>query len=96
VNRPVEAVSAKTLADARIAYVIPILFGQAYVTAAAAQSDALGLYDEVYTYGSVEAAVAALAAWDGQGGTEPQGWHRHQPSGRRREGGDPAREEVRE
>jgi hypothetical protein len=30
--------------------------------------------------------------WDGQG--EPNGWYRHVQSGRRREGGDPAKEYI--
>src|SRR5258705_12348211 len=46
-----------------------------------------------WCYESVWDAMEALAAWDGEG--EPQGWHRHPDTGRRREGGDPATEEVR-
>lgn len=95
-NRPDEALSAKELADGRVAYVIPIMWGQAYVTVAIPRSDEVGLYDEVYTYASVAAALAALGRWDGQGGTEPDGWHRHQPSNRRREHGDPDRETIAE
>lgn len=37
-------------------------------------------------------ARAALDRWDGRG--EPQGWHRHPASGRRRPDGDPAQEHV--
>ena len=37
-------------------------------------------------------AEPALDAWDGVG--EPQGWHRHPTSGRRREGGDPEKETI--
>lgn len=37
-------------------------------------------------------AAAALEAWSGEG--EPEGWHRHPDSGRRRPNGDKAREYV--
>jgi hypothetical protein len=50
-------------------------------------------YGDRWCYESVWDAMEALAAWDGEG--EPQGWHRHPDTGRRREGGDPAKEEVR-
>lgn len=52
----------------------------------------MGFCDEVFTYESVVKAWAAVLNWDGKG--EPQGWVRHQPSNRRRSGGDPAREYV--
>ena len=34
----------------------------------------------------------AALGWDGNG--EPEGWYRHVPSGRRRPGGDPAKEHT--
>ena len=37
-------------------------------------------------------AVAALAAWDGNG--DPEGWQRHPATGRRRPDGDPTREYI--
>lgn len=41
-------------------------------------------------------ALGALLDWVAEGFEgEPKGWHRHIPSNRRREGGDPAKEEVR-
>lgn len=94
-NRPDEAVFAKELPGDRVAYVIPITFGRAYITVARAESDRLGIYDEVYTYETIVGAVGMLELWPGHAGTEPEGWIRHQPSNRRREEGDPAREEVR-
>jgi len=48
----------------------------------------------VWQYQSRDAALVALAAWDGEG--EPEGWYRHPATGRRRPGGDPAQEFVRE
>ncbi len=45
-----------------------------------------------WVYASLETALAAARAWDGH--EEPSGWLRHPKSGRRRPGGDPAREYV--
>lgn len=50
-------------------------------------------YDDAWCYGSLEAALAAARAWDGKG--DPEGWHRHPASGRRRPGGDPKLEFIR-
>ena len=55
----------------------------------------LGTHDtrtDLYTYPDLPRAVQAAHTWDGTG--EPTGWHRHQPSGRHRPDGDPAREYV--
>lgn len=49
-------------------------------------------YEDRWCFHNYAAAKAALDAWNGEG--EPQGWHRHPPSGRRRKGGDPATEEI--
>jgi hypothetical protein len=46
-----------------------------------------------WCYPDYASALAALDAWDGEG--EPLGWHRHPDTGRRRENGDPAKEEIR-
>jgi hypothetical protein len=48
-------------------------------------------YDDRWCYERGKADVA-LEGWDGTG--EPEGWHRHPDSGRRREKGDPATEYV--
>lgn len=51
-------------------------------------------YDDGYCYESRDRAIQAAKEWSGEG--DPlDGWHRHIGSGRRREGGDPARESVR-
>lgn len=39
-------------------------------------------HDDRWCYSLMVDARAALAAWDGEG--EPEGWHRHPGSGRRR------------
>jgi hypothetical protein len=48
-----------------------------------------------WCYESREAAMIALFAWEHRGGEgEPNGWHRHPISGRRRPGGDPSKEYI--
>lgn len=45
-----------------------------------------------WCYHSYEDAKAALDAWDGEG--EPNGWHRHPTTGRRRPDGEPSKEYI--
>ncbi len=56
-----------------------------------------GFYDDTWIYdaeqGLLDAGWRAALGWDGEG--EPDGWYRHPQSGRRRPGGDPAKEYVR-
>lgn len=47
-------------------------------------------YEDNWCYQNREMALIFLRKWDGQG--EPIGWHRNQRTGRRRPGGDPAKE----
>lgn len=49
-------------------------------------------YEDRWCYESYSKAKAALDAWDGAG--EPEGWHRHPISGRRRKNGDPLSEYI--
>lgn len=49
-------------------------------------------YDDRWCYHDHEAAKKALDAWDGI--DEPEGWHRHPKSGRRRPDGDKSKEYV--
>jgi hypothetical protein len=57
--------------------------------------DRFGYLDR-WCYHTVRIAIAAGDAWDGNWPhTEPEGWHRHPGTGRRRENGDPSTEEVR-
>lgn len=51
-------------------------------------------YNDFYCYCSVEAAVQGLMAYNPETDPEPQGWHRHASSGRRRPDGDASREYV--
>jgi hypothetical protein len=41
--------------------------------------------DGRWCYASYDKARAALDAWSGEDGTEPDNWHRHVQSGRRRD-----------
>jgi len=52
-------------------------------------------YDTEWTYETEERALAALKKWNPLEQAEPEGWHRHPDSGRRRPDGDPAKEYVR-
>jgi hypothetical protein len=62
----------------------PLMFTHAIV--AGRLGDVHG-YDLRWCYHTRDAALAALAAWDGTGG--PAGWHRDPITHRRREGGNP-------
>jgi hypothetical protein len=61
----------------RYMYTHAIILGQMY--------DRVGFEDR-WRYETKEKAEAALRAWDIRG--EPDGWHRHPGSGRRRPGSD--------
>ncbi len=49
-------------------------------------------FDDRWCYGDRAAAERGLRDWSGDG--DPAGWNRHPKTGRRRDGGDPAREYV--
>lgn len=51
-------------------------------------------YEQRWCYTSYGEAEQALAAWSGADGSEPEGWHRHPQSGRRRPNGDASLEYV--
>jgi hypothetical protein len=42
----------------------------------------------------MKAAVAAYRTWDPEIDAEPSGWYRNRRTGRRRPGGDPAKEYI--
>ncbi|UTU07938.1 hypothetical protein CcrC1_gp252c [Caulobacter phage C1] len=53
-------------------------------------------YDDRWCYETEASARAGLSAWKAQNyAGEPSGWHRHPKTSRRREGGDPSKEEIR-
>lgn len=51
-------------------------------------------YSDRWCYRDRATALAALDAWDGRPGSEPDGWHRQPGTGRRRPNGDAAREYI--
>jgi hypothetical protein len=51
-------------------------------------------YGDRWCFASYDKARAALAAWNGEEGTEPQGWHRHPDTCRRRPDGDATKEYI--
>lgn len=79
----------KEAADGRRIAVLPLMYTAAVAIGHPAQ---LNWYDDRWCYHSVSAAWEAAMRWDGTG--EPDGWHRHPDTGRRRPGGDPSKEYV--
>lgn len=73
------------VAIARFVYTHAIIIGQ--------YEDRVGM-DDRWCYHSYQDALTALLNWDGQG--EPQGWHRHPATGRRRPDGDASKEYINE
>jgi hypothetical protein len=80
----------KLLNDGRIACIMPLMFTAAIITMTPAGM-AHG-YEDRWCYNSKESALEALSKWDGTG--EPDGWHRHPGTGRRRATGDPLQEYI--
>jgi hypothetical protein len=70
----------KPLAGRRYACIVPFMFTHAIIVGK--MGDECG-YEDRWCYHSYPAAKAALDEWDGTG--EPNGWHRHPDSGRRRD-----------
>ena len=74
----------------RYGAIYPFLFTDAIITGRL--SDCFG-YDNRWCYEKDGRAYKILEAWDGT--AEPEGWHRHPESGRRRPGGDAELEFIR-
>jgi hypothetical protein len=68
----------KSLGEHGIVAIVPFMFTHAIVT----ELHEYGYVDR-WCYSTYDHAKNALDAWDGTG--EPQGWHRHPSSGRRRD-----------
>ncbi len=81
----------RTLPDGRVLDVTPLLFGFAQL--GISRDARVDWYQDVWHYDTPEKAIDAARRWTGEG--EPSGWMRHPPTGRRRPGGDPAKEYVR-
>ncbi len=52
--------------------------------------------DDTWCYEHFQDALAALVMWDPMEDREPDGWHRHPRTGRRRPGGDATQEYISE
>lgn len=85
--------NAVELSDGRIACVMPLMHTAAIIVMRESAID-IG-YDDRWCYHSILDASTALKNWQ-QNPTalEPEGWHRHPLSGRRREHGDPLLEYI--
>lgn len=73
----------RSLGNGRFAAISPLMFTHAIIVGKIGDRYA---YDDRWCYHDHASALAALNAWDGTG--EPEGWHRHPASGRRRNGGE--------
>jgi hypothetical protein len=72
--------SPKDLGDGTYACVMPLMFTHAIIRGRIGD---LHSYEDRWCYKDRQSALKALEAWDGTG--EPEGWHRHPMTGRRRE-----------
>ena len=68
----------KALPDGRVIGVIRLI----YHWSIHVNMDEVG-YEEKYCFDTYDRAMVAFNTWDGK--DEPPGWHRHVPSGRRRD-----------
>jgi hypothetical protein len=82
-------VAVKTLPDGIYGAVKPLLFHWTFIIG---EADDRCTYLDRFCYQTEDGARAALDAWDGT--KDPQGWHRHPNTGRRRPAGDPLREYI--
>lgn len=83
-------VNVKRLEDGRCVGIMPLLYTHAIIEF----RDDITIMDR-WCYHSLGDAVVAMLNWgafDFVG--EPDGWHRHPSSGRRRENGDPSKEII--
>ena len=80
---------AKPIGDGRYAALLPFLFTHAIIVGRWANK---WTYEDRWCYATPALALEAFHKWDGQG--EPDGWHRHPPTGRRRPEGNHEQEYV--
>lgn len=84
------ALYARRLHGDMAIWVIPMMFTTRMVIGSATAQT----YDDLWCFDDPETAVIQAVMWDPATEPEPNGWHRHPPSGRRRRDGDPTREYV--
>lgn len=73
----------RRISDTRYCAILPMMFTHAVVVGFI--DDCRMGYDDRWCYHDSFAAIAAATVWSGEPGTEPEGWHRHPRSGRRRD-----------
>jgi hypothetical protein len=72
-------------------FVMPFIYTHAIVTVPRGH---YLTYEDRWCYMTKASALYAAVCWDGAPGTEPEGWHRHPVTGRRRENGEPSTETI--
>jgi len=82
-------IDKKTFRDGRVSYLQQMAFTVRISVSKDAEDQG---FEEFFEFQNVAAAFVAFEAWGGDG--EPEGWHRHVPSNRRRPDGDPSREYI--
>lgn len=80
-------IAHRTLPDGRLVGVLRLLFH--WTMHVDIHDDG---YEDRYCYQTEEGAVSAMQAWSGEG--DPEGWHRHPKTGRRRPEGNQTKEYI--
>lgn len=71
--------------------VMPLMYTAAIITTPKAHPNG---YDDRWCYKSPTAAWLAAVSWSPEATPEPEGWHRHPTTGRRRPDGDATKEYI--
>lgn len=88
-----EGTDLKVMPDGGVAFIHKLLYTSALlVMSKQSFDDPFGSSDDRWCYQTYADAKAALDRWDPEVDPEPDGWHRHPSTGRRRPGGDGASE----
>jgi len=78
-----ETALVRRIDDRRYVAVIPFIYTSGVVWGHIDSCTAT--YEDRWCYHAVAAAVVHASAWQGPDGEEPDGWHRHPATGRRRD-----------
>lgn len=84
------AIDVKLTSDGQEIRVVPFIYTYAIVI----QDPGAHWHKDRWCYERLEDALREMRTWDPKVTKEPNGWHRHPISGRRRPEGDPAREYI--
>lgn len=88
-------IKQRRLPDRRLMAIQPLSYGRASLGIGPKPPfEDVGIYDDVWDYLSVSAAISALDTWNPDDYAEPDGWNRHPYTGRYRLLGDPRLEYV--